>query len=220
MAYFNKKVKILSGGSNVKIFNPRNAVDLRSNSTVKKKVNLPTNNGTGTFLSGTQAGMCVDNKLSNTRGCLNTDNSYVNINSGQMQSVGGGYEKNPFRYRKPYSSVPQGKSANAPYQDPTQFYNTAKPPTKNPDKPNNIDQSLWDKLMNLLGRTADSWNTIPAGVGSLIVNVGEGTENLGSGIGSGVAGVGAGVEGVGNALDNNFMWIAAGLVAVLLLTKK
>jgi len=207
MAYFNKKIKILKGGSNVKIFNPRNVVDLRNTNTdKKKKLNLPSNNGSGTFLTGTQAPSCTDIALSNTQGCLNSANTYVSTSSGQLMSVGGGYETNPFRYRKPYSSVPQGKNANTPYQDPTQFYNTAKPSII-PDKPNNIDQSLWDKLLNLLGRTADSWNTIPAGVGSLIVNVGEGTENLGSGIGAGVAGVGAGIENTGKALDNNFMWL-------------
>lgn len=213
MAYFNKKVKILSGNSNVKIFNPRNAVDLRSSSTVKKKVNLPSNNGTGTFLSGTQAPMSVGTPAtSNTalQGFLQNNMVWTRTgtmfspvtalqiqtgerklldNSGYTRKVnpifkGGSYPKKSFFDTKPLDYV-----------------------KKSQDNPQN--KEFRDKLFNLFGRTVDSWNEIPEGVGALL-----------SGTGAGVAGVGAGVENTGKALDNNFMWIAVGLVAVLLLTKK
>jgi hypothetical protein len=91
--------------------------------------------------------------------------------------------------------------------------------TQNPYKKTYSQSTNYvDKLANLLGTGARSLFSIPAGVGSAITDIGQGTENALTGVGQGVQGVGEGVEGL--TKNNNFMWIALGLGAILLLRSK
>jgi hypothetical protein len=186
VAYFNKKIKIISGGSNVKIYNTRNVVDVRKPSTSTSNKSIAS---TSPWLKPSAVVQSVNPNA------LAQDNCYIDLKTGQVMSVGGGYEKNPFRYAKPNTSTSKGST----YSGVPQMTQTAFPTKVIPKIPWNI---IPNAVLNPLGPYVN-WEANQAA---------QAANNVGSSVGSAVSGAG---EWVDNQIDETRKSVNLALIAAI-----